>query len=183
MKCRIKAIPSTRALALVVLVLALAQFTMAASSTGNPEAGRKIYLESCQSCHGPTGRGDSDMAAYLTPPPANLAAKKTQAKTDAELRKTILEGRAGTAMASYEGTFEEVQLADIIAYIRSLNPYTFDEECHECDQHAPAARRRDRLSDADPCYLSARDTGRVARSLESFAIRVPSDRGPARHAQ
>jgi mono/diheme cytochrome c family protein len=94
----------------------------AAQGKGNPESGKKIYLESCQSCHGPTGRGDSDMAAYLTPPPANLAAKATQAKTDAQLRKTILEGRPGTAMSSYDGAFEEAQLADILAYIRSLKP-------------------------------------------------------------
>ena len=94
----------------------------AAQGKGSPEAGRKIYLESCQSCHGPTGKGDSDMAAYLTPPPANLASKATQAKTDAQLRKIILEGRLGTAMSSYEGTFGEEQLADLIAYIRSLKP-------------------------------------------------------------
>ena len=86
------------------------------------EVGKKIYLESCQNCHGPTGKGDSDMAAYLTPPPANLVAKSTQAKTDAQLRKIILEGRPGTAMTGYEGAFEEAQLADLLAYIRSLKP-------------------------------------------------------------
>lgn len=122
MKYRIKAIPSRRTLALIVTVLASAQFTMAASSKGNPEAGKKLYLESCQSCHGLTGKGDSDMAAYLTPPPANLAAKATQAKTDAQLRKIIVEGRPGTAMASYDGAFNEAQLADVIAYIRALKP-------------------------------------------------------------
>lgn len=91
-----------------------------AEGKANPEAGKKIYLESCQNCHGPTGKGDSDMAAYLTPPPANLTAKATQAKTDAQLRKIILEGRPGTAMAGYEGAVEEPQLSDLIAYIRSL---------------------------------------------------------------
>lgn len=60
------------------------------------------------------------MAAYLTPPPANLTAKATQAKTDAQLRKIILEGRPGTAMTGYEGAFEDLQLSDLIAYIRSL---------------------------------------------------------------
>jgi len=34
----------------------------AGQAKGNPEAGKKIYLESCQSCHGPTGKDDSDMA-------------------------------------------------------------------------------------------------------------------------
>ena len=112
----------TLSLYAVVMVLGFAQVTLAASSKGNPEAGKKIYLESCQSCHGLTGKGDSDMAAYLTPPPANLASKATQAKTDAQLRKIILEGRPGTAMASFEGAFEEAQLADLLVYLRSLKP-------------------------------------------------------------
>lgn len=103
-----------------LLLLSVVPATMAASAKGNADAGKKIYLESCQNCHGPTGKGDSDMAAYLTPPPANLTAKATQAKTDVQLRKVILEGRPGTAMTGYEGAFEEAQLADLIAYIRSL---------------------------------------------------------------
>ncbi len=115
---------SMRAVSLlaIVVVLGLVQATMAVSAKSNAEAGKKIYLESCQSCHGPTGKGDSDMAAYLTPPPANLAAKATQSKTDAQLRKVILEGRPGTAMAGFDGAFEEAQLADLLAYIRSLKP-------------------------------------------------------------
>ena len=106
----------------VGLLAALAPMTMAASSKGNPESGKKIYLESCQNCHGPTGKGDSDMAAYLNPPPANLTAKATQSKTDAQIRKIIIEGRPDTAMTSYDGAFEDAQLADLIAYIRSLKP-------------------------------------------------------------
>ncbi|MDP1948443.1 MAG: cytochrome c [Nitrospirota bacterium] len=107
---------------LIVTSILLVGETGAAQGKGNPESGKKLYLESCQSCHGPTGKGDSDMAAYLAPPPANLAAKATQTKTDAQLRKTILEGRPGTAMSSYDGAFEEAQLADLLAYIRSLKP-------------------------------------------------------------
>jgi len=115
---------SKRAMSLlaVVVLLGIAQTSLAASSKGNSEAGKKLYLESCQSCHGPTGKGDSDLAAYLTPPPANLAAKATQTKTDAQLRKIILEGRPGRAMASFDGAFEEAQLTDVIAYLRSLKP-------------------------------------------------------------
>lgn len=103
-----------------MVVLGMIHTLFAAPSKGNPDAGRKIYVESCQSCHGSAGKGDSDMAAYLTPPPANLASKATQSKTDAQLRKIILEGRPGTAMSSYGGSFGEVQLADLVAYIRSL---------------------------------------------------------------
>ncbi len=114
--------PSTSALSLLValVVLVVVRTTTTAATRGNPEAGKKIYLESCQSCHGPTGKGDSEMAVYLKPPPSNLTAKATQTKTDAELRKILLEGRPGTAMASFEGAFEETQLNDLIAYIRSI---------------------------------------------------------------
>jgi mono/diheme cytochrome c family protein len=104
----------------VAVILEIVQTTLAASSKENLEAGKKIYLESCQSCHGPTGKGDSNVAAYLTPPPSDLSAKPTQAKTDAELRKIILEGRPGTAMAGFDGVFDEAQLADLIAYLRSI---------------------------------------------------------------
>ena len=58
----------------VLTVVSVSPVTVAAPS-GNSESGRKIYLESCQSCHGPTGKGDSNLAAYLTPPPSNLTTK------------------------------------------------------------------------------------------------------------
>ncbi len=116
--------PSKRALNVLVtmVVLGSAHTILADSPNGNPEAGRKIYLESCLSCHGQTGKGDSEMAAYLSPPPADLAAKSTQSKTEAQLRKIIFEGRQGTAMTGYVGAFEEAQLTDLLAYIRSLKP-------------------------------------------------------------
>lgn len=105
----------------VLMVGSVSPVTVAAPY-GNSESGKKIYLESCQSCHGLTGKGNSDMAAHLTPPPSNLTTKATQTKTDAELRKIILEGRPGTAMASFDGAFEEAQLNGLIAYIRSIKP-------------------------------------------------------------
>ena len=55
--------------------------SLSAPSKGNPEAGKKIYLQSCQSCHSPTGKAESNFPAHLTLPPANLAAKATQTKT------------------------------------------------------------------------------------------------------
>jgi len=54
--------------------------------------------------------------------PANLAAEVTQSKADAQLPKIILEGRPGTAISSYDGAFDEAQLTDLIAYIRSFKP-------------------------------------------------------------
>lgn len=109
-------------LCLTVVVLGVAPDLAAVHANGDPKAGRAIYMESCIHCHGPTGRGDSDLAQYLTPPPANLASQATQSKSDDELRKVIIEGRQGTAMAGFEGTFGDRELIDIIAFIRSLKP-------------------------------------------------------------
>lgn len=91
-------------------------------ATGEPSAGRDIFLKSCQHCHGPAGRGDGELAQFLTPPPANLTSRVTQSRTDKELRKIILEGRQGTSMAGFEGAFGDRELIDIIAFIRSLKP-------------------------------------------------------------
>ncbi|MDH5564594.1 MAG: cytochrome c [Nitrospirota bacterium] len=86
------------------------------------QKGKVIYQESCQHCHGFAGKGDGEMASYLTPPPSNLASQTTQAKSDKELKDVIMKGREGTAMAGLEGALEESQLIDLLAYLRSLKP-------------------------------------------------------------
>ncbi|WP_447860506.1 c-type cytochrome [Nitrospira calida] len=91
-------------------------------SKGKPEAGKQIYMESCQHCHGPTGKADTELAASLTPRPADLTAKTTQSKKDGQLRKAIVEGVPGTAMSAFGEAFDDQQMADVIAYIRSLKP-------------------------------------------------------------
>jgi mono/diheme cytochrome c family protein len=104
-----------------IFLLMTVNVTLAA---GNEEIqkGRAIYQESCQHCHGFAGKGDGDMASYLTPPPSNLASEATQAKSDKELKDVIMKGREGTAMAGLEGALEESQLIDLLAYLRSLKP-------------------------------------------------------------
>lgn len=92
----------------------------AGPSKGKPEAGKPIYMESCQHCHGPLGDGKSEMAQYLTPPPADLTGTKTQSKKDGQLRKVIIEGVPGTAMSAFGEAFDDTQMGDLIAYIRSL---------------------------------------------------------------
>ena len=106
----------------VVVMLGLGPTHVAVSGQANPDAGKKVYAASCQNCHGPTGKGDSEMAAYLAPPPADLTAKSTQTKPDAQLRKIIMEGRSGTAMTGYAASLSEPQIDDLLAYIRSLRP-------------------------------------------------------------
>ena len=106
---------------IVIFLLLTANVTWAAGNA-DIQKGRAIYQESCQHCHGFAGKGDGEMASYLTPPPSNLASETTQAKSDKELQDVIKRGREGTAMAGMEGALEESQLIDLLAYLRSLKP-------------------------------------------------------------
>jgi len=106
-----------------VFMLSLLWSGMAiAAGNGDSEKGKDLFRESCQHCHGFTGKGDGEMAEYLEPRPSNLASNAIQAKPDKELKDVILKGRAGTAMVGFEGALEESQLTDLLAYLRSLKP-------------------------------------------------------------
>ena len=64
----------------------------ASAACGDPKAGKQIYEESYEHCHGYKGDGQGQMAKYLTPPSARLTSKTTQSKTDVELQEIILKG-------------------------------------------------------------------------------------------
>lgn len=112
----------TQATIAAVLVIGVGSAAAGAGGKGRSEAGKQLYMESCQHCHGPTGKADTELAATLTPRPADLTAKKTQSKKDEQLRKAIAEGVPGTAMGAFGGAFDDQQMADLIAYIRSMKP-------------------------------------------------------------
>lgn len=108
---------------LVGIALGMIITGLAFAGRGDIEKGKSIYRESCRHCHGLAGQGDGEMGEYLDPRPANLASPGTQTKSDQELKDVILQGRAGTAMAGFEGAMEEDQLNDLLAYLRSLKLY------------------------------------------------------------
>lgn len=112
---------TVKLLAIVSVFLGMPLIATAAPSKGDPAAGQKIFAGTCEVCHGPTGRGeDSSMAGYLlTERMPDLSSGKTQGKTDVELRSILLTGH-GPDMMSYKGVFDDSQLDDLIAYIRSL---------------------------------------------------------------
>lgn len=104
----------------LVLLMSATSDLFAIHASGNPEDGEAIFLESCQHCHGPLGRGNGQMAEYLDPPPKDLTSESTRSMTDDEIREVIIEGRKGTAMAGFEDSFQDAQLIDLVAFIRSL---------------------------------------------------------------
>ncbi len=85
---------------------------LAPVAAGDSARGRPLYESHCQSCHGDLRkRGDNVMLANT----GFLAVA-----TDAFIQHAILKGRPGTPMVSFGGTLDAVEIADLVAYVRSL---------------------------------------------------------------
>jgi mono/diheme cytochrome c family protein len=93
-----------------------AQLTSVAS--GDPTKGKILYATNCLICHGERGKGDGVIGASLRPPPADLTAPQTKAKSDKDLRVVILDGRG--AMPAWKNRLKEQDVQNVLAYIRSL---------------------------------------------------------------
>ena len=50
------------------------------SSMPEPNEGRRLYVENCVQCHGPTGKGDGPWAKGMTPKPTDLTQLSSQGK-------------------------------------------------------------------------------------------------------
>ncbi len=100
---------------------------------GDAAAGKALYdgKGACASCHGANGAGDGPAAAALNPKPASFAAGTFRLDTDgdgktgtdADLANVIRNGAGkygGNAAMPARGDFSDADIANLIAYIRSL---------------------------------------------------------------
>lgn len=87
------------------------------------DMGERVYQRNCLHCHGVTLDGKGPDAASLSVPPANFHTYLSRLKDDAELEKTIKQGKRFLGMHHWEDTLTEEQVHDLIAYIRSAAPY------------------------------------------------------------
>jgi mono/diheme cytochrome c family protein len=105
---------------IVFLFAGLVSCQMWTDASLRPEEkkGRVIFQEMCAGCHGTAGRGDGYV--QFNPPPANLRSSTIQKKTDQELRHTIREGHADTAMGAWKYGLSEEEIQAVLMYIRTL---------------------------------------------------------------
>ena len=85
--------------------------------------GHLLYEQHCLRCHGVALDGKGPDAASLKVPPANFHLYLSRLKDDADLKKTIKEGRRFLGMHNWEDTFNDEQVRDLIMYIRSAAPH------------------------------------------------------------
>jgi high-affinity iron transporter len=83
--------------------------------------GKRIFDQSCASCHGASGRGDGPAGMALTPkPPPIGTAEHMKGVTPAMTYRVLSVGIAGTPMAGYAGPLTPEQRWNVVAYVTSL---------------------------------------------------------------
>jgi mono/diheme cytochrome c family protein len=100
------------ALAVLSAVFVLAPVPAAA------EDAAKIFAKSCSPCHGKEGEPNAVFAKQGVRSFKDQAWQK--ATPDAQIEKSIREGRKGTMMASFEKQFSAEEMKGLIAFIRKL---------------------------------------------------------------
>ena len=99
---------------LAVLVVALVALPAPAAA----EDAAKIFAKSCAPCHGKAGEPSAVFAKQGVRAFADAAWQK--AATDAQIEKSIREGKKGTMMASFEKQFSTEEIKALVAYGRKL---------------------------------------------------------------
>ena len=100
---------------LAILVLAVSVPLLAGKRDAT--AGKEVYAKKCATCHGAAGEGKEAIAKMMKVELRHLGSKEVQAKSDADLRKIIVEGTG--KMKPVTGC-SEAELANVIAYVRTL---------------------------------------------------------------
>lgn len=88
----------------------------ATAKPGDAVRGKTLFVRNCAGCHGAAGGGDG--YRLLGPDPANLTSPSISRKSDADLLKTIHNGKPN--MPAWKGNLSESQSRDVLAYVRTL---------------------------------------------------------------
>jgi mono/diheme cytochrome c family protein len=106
--------------ALMTLLFAVNVAAQTPAAPAKPDAA-KLFAAKCSACHAKDGKGSAAMAKMFHKDPAsmNLTSEGTVKKADADLAKTITDGR--DKMPSFKGKLKDSEISALVDYIRSLS--------------------------------------------------------------
>jgi mono/diheme cytochrome c family protein len=104
--------------AVLVMLTAAALVSQAAARPAAAEPPAKRFEKSCAPCHGKSGQPSATFAKLGVRD--FTAADWHKATSDAQVEKSIREGKKGTMMAGFAGQFSAEEIKGLVRYIRSL---------------------------------------------------------------
>ena len=103
-----------RGLPVLIALIAVLLYTTPMTAA---DAGKELYTKKCATCHGDNGDGKEAIAKMFQVTMKPLSSKEVQAKSDADLKKVILEGSVKMKPVK---DVDPKAADDIIAYVRTL---------------------------------------------------------------
>jgi mono/diheme cytochrome c family protein len=100
----------------VTLTLFLAAPILAQSSKRHDSSGEALFQEQCIGCHGPDGRGQTELGKKLGA--ADLTSDAIWQQPDAELAKIVKDGKG--QMPTFDKRLSDDEICGVITYIRQL---------------------------------------------------------------
>src|SRR3984957_15982620 len=82
--------------------------------------GHEVFLGSCPQCHGPEGRGDTNVGRNMAPPAMDLSSPHVQHWSDAELFWIIQNGVRLTGMPSWRSSISDNDTWKLAQFIHNL---------------------------------------------------------------
>jgi mono/diheme cytochrome c family protein len=102
---------------MTVAILAVLFLAVPAFAQGDAAAGKETFTKKCASCHGAAGEGKESVAKMMKVQLRHLGSKEVLAKSDADLKKDILQGNG--KMKPVAG-IDAKGADDVVAYMRTL---------------------------------------------------------------
>ncbi len=94
----------------IAMVVALA---LLSAGTARAEDASALFKQRCATCHGPDGKGQTKMGQVM-----KVKDLTGIAATEAEIQKTIADGKPGTKMQGYRGKISDAEIKALAAYVK-----------------------------------------------------------------